>query len=699
MKDQWLEKLWKLGTQLGTTLDLDHEVSLFKEEVVKSISPHLLLIFLSDDKKDLLHLKAAYGVDRKLEPTTPMRANLRRWLSSQGIALPGEKDPRFYMIPITIEKQILGVVCVLSSLPLEETDRLEEEVEFVKSAVNYLAPIIRNIQQYTTQFSRMEFYLNLIADFSRRLSSQGDVESLIERVLNDAPEMLGVERCTLLTVGEDERYLIFRATSLDPRRYGFEDISGMRMPIKGKLEEALRSDEPMVLKDLDELPNAEAREIHRRFQIKTALAVPLAVDDERIGLIVFDSPGKDRDFEQADKIFARAVAQIVAVALYRIRTIETMRRDHQEELRLMRLKSLGEMASGVVHDFNNALSGVLGYLQLLKTRLTDPQLRRFAEMAEKSAEDASAIVQRMRAFYKDQESARAIIDMNELLGDVIEMTKPRWKDMPEAKGAQIKLVTEFGDIPMVEGQEPELRQLFTNLIFNAVDAMPEGGTLTIRTYSEGNSVIVQVMDTGVGMDEETKRRIFEPFFTTKREGTGLGLSICRRIVAEHGGSIGVESSPGEGTTITVTLPAAEIFVRRGKPGEEIKQVEMRPKRVLVVDDEEVVRNVVSDMLAELGHEAKTAQSGAEGLEIFRKERFDLVMTDLGMPGMNGLQLADLLRTIDDQTPIVLLTGWGDTMDRGEARRHGIWRVVSKPVQMDELRDLIVSLPRRNGSDG
>ena len=270
------------------------------------------------------------------------------------------------------------------------------------------------------------------------------------------------------------------------------------------------------------------------------------------------------------------------------------------------------------------------------------------------------------------------------------------KALAEAKGIQIEIVTDFESIPMIEGQESELRQLFTNLIFNAVDAMPEGGEITIKTRSRERYVAVEISDTGVGMDEETRTKIFEPFFTTKPEGSGLGLSICRRIVAEHGGSIQVESAPGEGTTFIVILPVAEAYLQAVEG--EIGEREVPPKRILVVDDERVVRQVITDMLSELGHESITAESGLEGLETFRKERFDLVLTDLGMPGMNGLQLARLMRSIDDQTPIVLLTGWGDTIDEEEAKRHGIWKVISKPVRMDELKDLIASLPRRNGSD-
>jgi len=692
MENEWLDRLWKLGTKLGATLDLDHEIEIFKEEVVKAISPRLLLVLLSDERKDLLHLRASYGVEGELEPTAPMGEDLRRWLCSKGIDLPEEGDPRFYAIPMTIENQILGVVCVLSSLPANETEKLRYEVEFVKSAVNYLSPIVRNVQRYERRIAEVELYLDLLTEFSSRLSSQEDVESIIDRIVTESPRMLRVKRCMLFTVSEDSGYLTLRASNEDLSKYG--DVSSVKVPIRGKLKEIFESKKPTVLKGLQDIPRGGGK--HRQFLVSTALVVPIIADDEPIGLMVFDSPGEEMKFDRDDEIFARAISLVIALALYRVRVIERIRLEHQEELRLMRLKSLGEMASGVVHDLNNALSGVVGYIQLIKTRVDDPELRRFAEIAEKSAKDTVAIVQRMRAFYKEQESARATLDLNRLIEDVIEMTKPRWKNMPEAKGIQIEIVTDFESIPMIEGQESELRQLFTNLIFNAVDAMPEGGEITIKTRSRERYVAVEISDTGVGMDEETRTKIFEPFFTTKPEGSGLGLSICRRIVAEHGGSIQVESAPGEGTTFIVILPVAEAYLQAVEG--EIGEREVPPKRILVVDDERVVRQVITDMLSELGHESITAESGLEGLETFRKERFDLVLTDLGMPGMNGLQLARLMRSIDDQTPIVLLTGWGDTIDEEEAKRHGIWKVISKPVRMDELKDLIASLPRRNGSD-
>lgn len=693
MGSEWLDELWRLGTKLGTTLDLDHEIEIFKEEIVRVISPRLLLVFLSDEGKDLLHLKASHGVEGELETKAPMGKDLPRWLRSQGIDLPEEGDPRFYAVPMTIENQILGVVCVLSSLPPDETEGLRREVEFVKSAVNYLSPIVRNVQRYERRIAEVELYLDLLADFSSRLSSQEGVESIIDRIVIESPRMVGVGRCMLLTVSEDGEYLMLRASNEDLSKYG--DITSVKIPIKGKLKEVLESKKPIVLKGLQDIP--KGGEAHRRLRIKTALVLPILADDEPIGLMTFDSPGEEMEFDRDDEIFARIISLVVTLALYRVRVIEKIRQEHQEELRLMRLKSLGEMASGVVHDLNNALSGVVGYIQLLKARVDDPELRRFAEIAERSAKDTVAIVQRMRAFYKEQESARVTLDLNRLIGDVIEMTKPRWKNMPEAKGIQIEIVTDFESIPMIEGQESELRQLFTNLIFNAVDAMPDGGKIAIKTRRRGRYAIVEVSDTGVGMDEETKSRIFEPFFTTKPEGSGLGLSICRRIVAEHGGSIEVESVPGKGTTFTVTLPIAEAYLKAEAGETEGRPIS--PKRVLIVDDEKVVRQVITDMLSELGHESVTAENGLEGLETFRKERFDLVLVDLGMPGMNGLQLARLMRSIDDQTPIVLLTGWGDTIDEEEVGRHGIWKVISKPVRMEELRDLIASLSRQNGSDG
>jgi nitrogen-specific signal transduction histidine kinase/CheY-like chemotaxis protein len=384
---------------------------------------------------------------------------------------------------------------------------------------------------------------------------------------------------------------------------------------------------------------------------------------------------------------------VVSVAVHS-RDITEAKRAEASRLQTERLRALGELASGVAHDFNNALTGILGYTNILRYQVKEPAVLRDLEVIEKCAQDAAQIVRRMQAFYKVHAEAQMIpINLKQLLMDVLDLTRPRWKDRPEVEGISINIVLQFTEVPSIEGNPTELREMFTNLVLNALDAMPQGGTLTIQTDSSrrpqgaslrcGRQVEVSVADTGMGMDSETKRRCFEAFFTTKGEkGTGLGLSLVYNIANRHGGTIEVESELGQGSVFVVFLPVAKDYAEP-ESREEIPTA-TRAIRVLVIDDEEIVRLVVKEMLQVLGHQVTTAATGLEGLEAFHQGNFDLVITDLGMPRMNGFQVAQSIKALRRDIPVILLTGWGDQFEGESLKAQQIDRVLRKPLQVADL---------------
>ena len=260
------------------------------------------------------------------------------------------------------------------------------------------------------------------------------------------------------------------------------------------------------------------------------------------------------------------------------------------------------------------------------------------------------------------------------------------------QGVEQRVVTSFAAVPLVSGDPAELREALTNLILNAVDAMPDGGTLTLATRAEADTAVVTVADTGAGMTEEVKRRLFEPFFTTKGvKGTGLGLSLTFGIVSRHGGQIEVDSVPGTGTQFTlrfpVVSPAAGAALGRARaPVAE----DARPARCLVADDEELVREMLSDLLAQAGHAVVAAASGAEAIERFRAEAFDLVLTDLGMAEVNGWQVARACKELRPDVPVLLVTGWGVELSAQELAAHGVDAVLAKPLRVDDLLAAVAS---------
>lgn len=370
---------------------------------------------------------------------------------------------------------------------------------------------------------------------------------------------------------------------------------------------------------------------------------------------------------------------------------ETQQRVIQQE----RLRALGQMASGVAHDFNNALVPILGFSELLQISPGVLQDREkamsYIGIIRTAAGDAANVVSRLRQFYRKQEEGEAFetVDLEKVVEQTITLTRPRWKDQAQAGGATVRVESELISVPPVLGDESELREVLTNLIFNAVDAMPTGGLITVRTRSEDGFAMIEVTDTGSGMTEEVRKRCLEPFFSTKGErGTGLGLSMVFGIVQRHGGKVDIRSKLGEGTTFTVALP-----LQSAQHSEEATQKNapslLRNLSVLVVDDEAQVRDFVSAALGMDGHRVEIATDGANGLRSFRDGTFDVVITDKAMPGMSGDQMASAMKLMKPGTPIILLTGFGQFLDKSEM--PGIDVLLSKPVGLHTLREALASV--------
>ena len=375
-----------------------------------------------------------------------------------------------------------------------------------------------------------------------------------------------------------------------------------------------------------------------------------------------------------------------------------LRETQEHVIQRERLHALGRMASGIAHDFNNALAPILGFSELLVKRpelLSDlPKLKSYIEIINTAANACSKVVSRLREFYRyrDEEEVFGPVVIEDLVHEAILFTQPRWKDQAMAEGVDIRIVTDLAEVPTVSGNAAELREMLVNLIFNAVDAIRESGAITISTRLQGDSVILEVKDKGVGMSDEVRKRCLEPFFTTKEGGTGLGLGIVYGVVSRHGGSIEFESVEGEGTVVRVTLhPRREEHASK-ETGEVAPLNDSL--RVLVVEDEPMVREVVTAYLEEDGHRVVTAENGVEGLEQFGKGEFDIVLTDRAMPKMNGDQLAVEIKARRPDMPVVLLTGFGDLMEGGGESPSGVDVVVGKPFTFNTLRNGI-----RKGMDG
>ena len=429
--------------------------------------------------------------------------------------------------------------------------------------------------------------------------------------------------------------------------------------------------------------------------LRTGLVVPLQLPGSPPALLLAVSDDPEA-FPAAEMDVVMALASHLSSALHaghlkgRLEAaFEELQRTHDYLVQSEMLRVAGEMAAGVAHDFNTVLGAILGRTQLLKLKLeagslSTAELESALAVIERAAQDGRETGRRLRQFGQaSQVTATESLDLNVMLNDAIEFTRPRWENEAHAAGITIEMHFDSRPGAWVAGRANELREVFTNLLLNAVDALPRGGAIHTAVRIEGQQVIATVADDGIGMDEEAARRLFEPFFTTKGEGgTGLGMSVVYGIVQRHGGKIQVATQPGAGTRLELVFPRAaapQVTVTEDVVREALPSLD-----VLIVDDEEPVREVLRDIALALGQRATACASGTEALRVLQPGAFQLLITDLGMPGMTGWELARQVRALDPAVAIVFVTGWGEDLDQRAASDAGAGLVLAKPFSVEDV---------------
>jgi len=409
-------------------------------------------------------------------------------------------------------------------------------------------------------------------------------------------------------------------------------------------------------------------------------------------LRMLDKHGKILFLEIGDHPYSHK-GEIVGLELI-MRDVSERKLIEEQLIQSEKLRAIGQMASGVAHDFNNALAIIMGNTELLTRQIETMDIDAIKgqlQVIETAALDAAETVRRIQEFTrirKDKEYLK--VDINRIVREVREMSRPRWKDQLQEMGINIELVTQLSDdILPVLGNPSELREVLTNVIFNAIDAMPKGGKIFIETSKTNGEIQIGVSDTGIGIPAEIKRKIFDPFFTTKGVvSDGLGLSIAYSIITRHGGRIDIESKEGEGTTVNIFLPISLELMEVEEAHKKVAAREIVSSTILVIDDEEMVRDILENLLVQNGHRVLKAASGKEGLEIFDKGGIDLVFTDIGMPGMSGWEIARYIKAHDETVPVALITGWGIQIDDKKMKESCADLVLNKPFKLDEITELV-----------
>jgi signal transduction histidine kinase/CheY-like chemotaxis protein len=434
------------------------------------------------------------------------------------------------------------------------------------------------------------------------------------------------------------------------------------------------------------------------------ICMPIRVADRVIGVVNMAKKTTGPDalrpapFSPVDLQFLNALMTYVGYAVDNARLLEEaqtsasrlqgvvddLKTTQAAYVRAETLRAIGQLSSGVAHHLNNLFAVILGRVELLLRRVEDGEIRRALEIVLRTAQDGAEVVRRVQRFSRVQPvAAPAAVDLNDLATEVVELTRPRWYDEAQLQGRGVEVVVEAGRVPAVAGEPAALREVLMNLVLNALDALPQGGRVTIRTWAASDRVHVAVADTGTGMSDVVRQQALEPFFTTKGpKSTGLGLSVAYGTIERHGGTLVIDSEEGHGTRVTVTLPAAGRGAAVAVAPPTV--LATAPLRVLVIDDEPDVRATLVDMLEAQGHTVVQAPGGREGLGLMETgPPVDLVLTDLGMPGMTGWDVARQIRERWPVVPVGLMTGWGE-QQLTPVERSRVSFVITKPFDLDAL---------------
>jgi signal transduction histidine kinase/ActR/RegA family two-component response regulator len=554
--------------------------------------------------------------------------------------------------------------------------------------------------------------LSLLQHITRAIGDRQDLQSIHQVVLSSLEQSLRIAFTCLLN--HEAGSLTLTVGSMGPASRAHADALGLTEGMAALVESGLA---PCMAGELLYEPDTAnaASAFARRFALaglRSMVITPLIVENEVSGMLVCVRP-TEQAFSSGECEFLRQLSEHVALASHQMRLYGSLQQAYDElrqsqltVLQQERLRALGQMASGIAHDINNAISPVSLYTEILLERESglSERARDYLSTIQKAIEDVARTVSRMREFYRDRETQLTLhaVEINRAVEQVVNLTRPRWSDQPQQRGIVVDLQMELApDLPEIMGADNEIRDALTNLLFNAVDAMPVGGKLTIRTFGatrhgDARYVVIEVSDTGVGMDEDTRRRCLEPFYTTKGErGTGLGLAMVYGMIQRHSAELEIESTPGQGTTMRVIFAAAAASV-----AETTRVVALlataKPLRILLVDDDPMLLRSMQNTLQQDGHTITTTHGGQTGIEAFRSalqagEAFDLTITDLGMPYVDGRKVAAAVKALSPLTPVILLTGWGQRLIAENEIPAHVDRVLSKPPRLQELRAAFLEL--------
>jgi signal transduction histidine kinase/ActR/RegA family two-component response regulator len=627
--------------------------------------------------------------------------------------------PLAYLISRRLQHQLLRPIEALAETTRAVSERQDYSVRAARTGLlefdlftDAFNHMLTRIEESEGKLHAQLGRLSLLQHITRATGERQDLPSIFQAVLSSLEENLPIDfGCFLL---HDAAAQSLTVSAIGAAGAAFADKLALRkqvgVPVDANgLSRCVAGQlvyEPDVLQIPFPFPQRMAAA-----DLRAMVIAPLIVENQVFGVLVC-ARRQAESFSSGDCEFLRQLSEHVALASHQAglygalqQAYDDLRQSQHTVMQQERLRALGQMASGIAHDINNAISPVSLYTESLLER--EPNLseraRGYLTTIQRAIEDVARTVARMREFYRERDAQLTLerVDLNRAIQQVVDLTRPRWSDLPQQRGLMVDLKMDLSTaLPEIMGAEHEIRDALTNLIFNAVDAMPSGGTLSVRTHKRSKDweerVLIEVSDTGVGMDEDTRRRCLEPFFTTKGErGTGLGLAMVYGMIQRHSAELDIESGAGRGTTVVLSFPA--LSASAVLTGPQVKQTAPgRRLRILLVDDDPLLIKSLQDTLQEDGHQITATHGGQAGIDAFaaaqkRGEQVDVVITDLGMPHVDGRKVASSIKSLSSSTPVILLTGWGQRLLAAHDIPPHVDKLLSKPPRLQELRSALQEL--------
>ncbi|MBU3114661.1 hybrid sensor histidine kinase/response regulator [Clostridium lacusfryxellense] len=524
-----------------------------------------------------------------------------------------------------------------------------------------------------------------LGDIFSNIPKNIDINNYREKVMNKVKEACDVDFCILHsslkeqenTLGMDNYYGIYRK-----HKYCLINDTEVINHIKKLSKVASNSNNSSILYNLSQIDDIELVEKFKLFGIVSYVDICIEYYDIAEGAITM---GRYENRAELSKNNIEHIKLICKTAFYLIQNQKRFSDMQNRLLQNEKLRTMGEMAAGITHDINNILTPIVGSVQLLKDKTNEKEILKLLNVIEICAYDGINITNKVKKITKKyNDDGFETFNLDSVILDAIDLTKSKWLTESIFKGIKIRIIKSLNSNQTVQGNITEIREVFINIITNAIDAMPKGGIIEVTTKNDDKKLVIDITDNGSGMSKEIQKRIFEPFFTTKgNNGSGLGLSISYNIIVSHKGSMEIKSEERVGTSFIVKLPICEKII---KNNDDISNHEISfTGNILVIDDQEQIRDVVASMIKSIS-ECKIKTCGCDNLgPELKRRKYDIIICDFTMPGINGFQVAKKIKEINENTYFCLMTGWVGSFEGQEM--NNVDFVLNKPINKESLKQM------------